>query len=122
MNLFTALVMTEFAAFAAFIVADHSFGQAPDNSNKRAPKQHFSFCQFHGHDPSHIHLIHCRYGISLYGIHDSTGFPEVTLTLRVSAELGREFERTTQTASIALDRRPDLTNSTASKGLSTHWY
>lgn len=38
--------MTEFAAFAAFIVADHSFGQAPDNRDKRAPKQHFIFCQY----------------------------------------------------------------------------
>ena len=98
-------------------VADHSFGQAPD---KRDPQQHFNIRHLYGHDPSDTLPIHCRYGVSFHGIHDSLEPSEVALTLRVSAGIGRRFERTTQTAFIAIDWLPDLTNTTALKRLSSY--
>ena len=103
-------------------VADHPFGQAPDNRDERHPQQHFNIRHLYGHDPSYIHPIHCRYGVFFHGIHDASESPEVALTLRVSAGIGRKFERTTQTAFIAIDWFPDLTNTTALKRLSTYWY
>ena len=110
--------MTEFAALLQII----SSAKPLTTPTYEFPQQHFNIHHLYGYDPPSTHSNHCRYGVSFHIIHDSLGSPEGALTLRVSAGIGRRFERTTETAFIAFDCCPDLTNTAAIRGLSTYWW